>query len=258
MIGLPPGNILQYIYLKKRLRLLKKENFNSFIEIGSGNGNVSKIFLELGFRGTGFDLNESACINNKTKNKSFIDSKTYEVFNEDFLLKEEIPKVDVIISCMVIEHMPENVLNNYFNKCKEMLKSGGRIITLVPSSMRHWGIEDEIAGHYKRYEFDDFKNISQKFDLSISNMSGLTYPISNIVFNLSNKLIKKNEIDKLDLSQEDKTIYTGNRNVKFKTTFPPIFNLILNPVVLYPFYILQNIFRKNKNSMVIYNEFQKN
>ena len=93
MIGLPPGNILQYIYLKERLSLLKSQGLKSFIEIGSGNGNLSKIFLD-----------------------------------------------------------------------------------------------------------------------------------------------------------------TGNRNVKYKTIFPKVFNTILNPVMLYPFHILQKIFKNNKNNLVIYSE----
>ena len=155
---------------------------------------------------------------------------------------------------MVIEHMPAEVLNDYFLECKKVLNENGIIITFVPSSMIHWGIEDEIAGHIKRYEFEDFKKLSKKYDLSINNLAGLTYPISNIVFGISNKLIKSNEISKLKLSQKEKTIYTGNRNVKYKTTFPKVFNLILNPVMLYPFHILQKIFKNNKNNLVIYSE----
>jgi SAM-dependent methyltransferase len=258
MIGLPPGNILQYIYLKERLEVLKSQGLKSFIEIGSGNGNVSKIFLDKGFTGTGFDLNESACENNKVRNIDCIKKGDYNVFNEDFILKELDSKVDIIISCMVIEHMPAEVLNDYFLKCKEVLNENGIIITLVPSSMDYWGIEDEIAGHIKRYEFEDIKQLSKKYDLSINNLAGLTYPISNIVFGISNKLIKSNESGKLKLSQKEKTIYTGNRNVKYKTTFPKVFNIILNPFILYPFHILQKIFKKNKNNMVIYGELKKN
>ena len=44
MIVLPHGNILQYIYLKKCLKSLRFNGLSSFIEIGSGNRNVSNIF----------------------------------------------------------------------------------------------------------------------------------------------------------------------------------------------------------------------
>ena len=88
MIGLPPGNILQYIYLKERLDSIKTKSLKSFIEVGSGNGNVSKILLDKGFTGFGFDLNESACENNNERNGDYIKKGDYKVFNEDFILKE--------------------------------------------------------------------------------------------------------------------------------------------------------------------------
>lgn len=257
MIGLPPGNILQYLYLKERLNILAKNGAKQFIEIGSGNGNVSNIFLKKGFEGVGFDLNSGACLNNSEKNAFFVNNDKYEVINDDFITKQDLPKADVIISCMVIEHMPDDILDAYFKKCQATLKDGGVLITFVPSSMKYWGVEDDIAGHIKRYEFKDFSDLKEKYKFEINNISGLTYPISNWLFRISNRLIKKGESDKLELSQKDKTIYTGNRDVKFKTTFPKIFNLILNPIVIYPFHILQKIFKNNKNNMVIYCEFKK-
>ncbi len=59
---LPPGSILQNLYLKERIR---KSNWKNFIEIGSGNGFLSNILLQNGLFGKGFDLNSSACENNR-------------------------------------------------------------------------------------------------------------------------------------------------------------------------------------------------
>lgn len=257
MIGLPPGNILQYLFLKERLNRYRGIGKKSFIEIGSGNGNVSEIFLKKGFEGIGFDLNESACANNRKHNQSFIDSGKYAVNNENFITSNQFLKADIVISCMVIEHMPEELLDQYFKKCHEVLNDGGIIISLVPSSMKHWGIEDEIAGHIKRYEFHDFNLMATKYHLQVKRLTGLTYPLSNVVFGISNSLVKKNESDKLKLSQQEKTVYTGNRDVQYKTTFPKVFNLILNPIAMYPFHVLQKMFGKNKNNLVIYGELEK-
>ena len=82
----------------------------------------------------------------------------------------------------------------------------------------------------------------------------MTYPLSNILYLISNRIIKKKESDKLKLGLDERTVYTGNRNIKYKTTFPKVFNLILNPVSLYAFHLLQRIFSKNKNNLVIYSE----
>jgi hypothetical protein len=122
--------------------------------------------------------------------------------------------------------------------------------------MRHWGIEDEIAGHIKRYEFEDFNEFESLFDLKINHISGLTYPLSNWLIKISNFIINKNESSKLKLSQKERTVYTGNREVSYKTTFPSIFTLILNKYVMWPFHLLQLLFSKNKNSLVIYCELK--
>ena len=157
---------------------------------------------------------------------------------------------------MVIEHLPEDILKPFINKCKDLLSEGGTITFLVPSSMKHWGIEDEIAGHIKRYEKEDFIDFKEKYNLDINNITGLTFPISNWLFQISNFLVKKSESSKLLLSQKEKTVYTGNRNVAYKTTFPIIFGIILNEIVLYPFHIIQKLFSNNKNCLVLYCELR--
>ena len=252
MIEIAPGSILQRMHLKCRLN---KFSPKSFCEIGSGNGYISHILLNEGLTGVGYDLNSSACDNNAVLNNEFIKQKKYRLLNTDFLTETDNQLYDIILSCMVIEHLPEDVVNNYFTICKKKLTPNGKIIVLVPSSMKYWGIEDEIAGHFKRYEFSDIETIAKQQQLKIDDVSGLTYPVSNILFSLSNKLIKKSEGYKKELDMHEQTVLSGNRNVKFKTTFPSYLKIILNEYVLYPFYILQKLNKKNPNSMVIYAEF---
>lgn len=256
MVGLPPGNILQNLYLQERIKVLQKNgNKKFFIEVGSGNGYISNVLLNLGLSGIGIDLNEGACKNNRTLNKFFIENGKYEVIHGDFLENDWATiKTDIVLSSMVIEHLPNPLLNQYFQVAKSLLNNNGTLCTFVPSSMKHWGIEDEIAGHIKRYEYRDFEELSKKYKLKISNLAGLTFPMSNLLFSLSNFLVNKYESDKLKLSQQEQTVYTGNRNVPYKTSFPKIFNLILNPFILYPLHLLQKMFLKNANAMVIYAE----
>jgi len=252
MEEIAPGSILQRMYLKNRLR---RGRYKTFCEIGSGNGYVASILLENGMIGKGFDLNKDACKNNTTKNKSFIEDGIYSVKNGNFFNEPIDEKFDIIISSMVIEHLNENEVRSYFENCKKYLNKRGKIIVLVPACMTYWGIEDEIAGHYKRYEFSDFQQIAAAHSLKIVDIAGLTYPLSNIFFSISNYLVKKNEAFKKNLSMQEQTVLSGNRNVKFKTSFPKYYKLFLNEVVMYPFYILQRIFKNNSNSMVIYCEF---
>lgn len=253
---MPPGNILQSMFLNEQLSSMFKDGIRTFIEVGSGNGNISESLLEYGFTGKGYDLNASACDNNRTLNKQAVDEQRYSVVHSDFIASEG-EKVDLIISCMVIEHMPRAMLDNYMTTAVNRLNPGERLVSIVPSSMRYWGIEDEIAGHIKRYEFSDFNVLGQKYRLDIIKISGLTFPLSNLLIGVSNKLVAEQESDKLLKSQKEKTIDTGNRNVKYKTTFPKVFNIFLNPIVMYPWHVLQKMSAKNPKSMVIYCEMKK-
>ena len=165
-----------------------------------------QIFFKYGFMGIGFDLNKSACKNNNIKNEHFVSNGRYNVRNENFIDFNSDEKYDIIISCMVIEHMDNDFLEQYFIKCKKILSNKGLIISLVPASMKYWGIEDEIAGHIKRYEFKDFENIANQFNLTLNKNIGLTYPLSNLLFSISNRIIKKKESDKLKLSLKERTV----------------------------------------------------
>ena len=256
--NLAPGNILQNMYLKKRIVTNKQTNKLTFIELGSGNGNISNILLKLGLSGIGFDLNKDACILNENLNEIFIKKGDYEVLNNDFFNYKR-KKVDIIISSHTIEHFPEDLLKNFFIKAKSLLKNNGTIISLVPSSMKYWGIEDETVGHYRRFEFQDFIKIAKDNNFIIKNIAGLTYPLSNILFKLSNYLIDRKEAWKKDLSKEEQTKLSssgGAKQVKYKTNFPYWFKYIINEITMYPFYLLQLFFKKNRDSMVIYCEYE--
>jgi phospholipid N-methyltransferase len=254
-----PGSILQRIYLKKRInKIIKNSKYRNFIEIGSGTGYLSNILLNKGYTGVGYDLNSASCDVNNQINSTFIGQNKYNVRNEDFLAcKNEYGKVDLIISCMVIEHLNEEDTFKYFNKCRELLTDEGVLISLVPSSMKYWGIEDEIAGHFKRYSFNCFKIIAKEHNYRIVDCCGLTFPLSNVIFPFSNFLIKRAESKKLNMTKQEQTILSSNRKVLFKSDFPMFFYLLLNEFTLFPFHILQRIFKRNSNSLVIYCEMMK-
>ena len=252
---LAPGNVLQNMYIKYRLRLFSKPSMK-FIELGSGNGNISNILLNKGLSGVGYDLSDTACSNNRHKNADYIESGRYLVKNSDFFDISNSDKVDIIISSHVIEHLPQDIFDRYFEKCTSLLKPGGKIVSLVPSNMKYWSIEDETVGHFRRFEFDDFKEIAKKYNLNIDEMAGLTYPVSNILFGLSTHLLKKNESWKKELSKQEQTVLSssGVRNVKYKTHFPSYFRYLINDITMLPFFIMQLINKKNKSSLVIYSE----
>jgi SAM-dependent methyltransferase len=248
---LAPGNVLQLMYVKERLGSLAGKRF---FDVGAGNGQLSSCLLELGLCGVGFDLNPAACENNAALNKDAIAAGRYRVENADFLRTLLTERADVIISSMVLEHLLPTEVDAYFERCQRAQAPGGMIVTLVPGSPGHWGIEDEIAGHRKRYSFSCFDEIASAHGLSVAHLAGLTYPLSNWLLPLSNFLTRRRERHKLGLTMQERTVLSGNRDVRWKTVFPRFVAYLVNEITLYPFYLLQRAFRHHPGSMVIYCE----
>jgi hypothetical protein len=156
---------------------------------------------------------------------------------------------------MVLEHWTEEQVEAFLAKASGLLVPGGRLCVLVPGSPSHWGIEDDTAGHLRRYTFEALRALAHKTGLVIVDLRGLTYPLSNLVLSLSNLLVRRSESHKIALSAHERTIASGSRSVAYKTTFPGWLRLFVNEGTLYPFHVAQIFFRDNPASLVIYCEF---
>jgi 2-polyprenyl-3-methyl-5-hydroxy-6-metoxy-1,4-benzoquinol methylase len=251
--GHAPGTILQFLFIRERLRRKSKKPMK-FIEVGSGKGFLSHLLLSEGHAGVGVDLNQSACAINQEVNEQHIVKGEYEIINSDFNIIDKT-EFDFLIASMVIEHLNEYDLDQFIKKAKNIVKKDGFLIFLVPSNMMAWGIEDEIAGHVKRYSFRDIESLANDHQMKIEIKVGLNYPISNWLLNISNYIINKHEGHLISESEKIRTIYTGNRNVMYKTVFPKYLNIVLNEILLLPFHFIQKAFRNSEKCLVMYFEF---
>jgi SAM-dependent methyltransferase len=251
---LPPGTILQLMYLRERLTQLTP---GSFIEIGPGSGEITRLLLDHGWTGYSFDLEEKTIMSLKSRFSNAVDEGRLMPVIENYLCFDcASAKVDLVISCMVMEHMDEESQHSFMTKSKSCLKPGGMLIGLVPASPAHWGIEDDIAGHYRRYTREDISALAVSNNWNLQHITGLTYPVSNVLLPISNFLVNRSERKKLSLSLLARTKASGRRTVLFKTHFPSVLGLILNRFTLFPFYLLQKYCAKSKSALVIYFELK--
>ena len=248
---LAPGSILQAMYLKERLYSRKR---GSFIEIGVGQGNLSSCLLALGWTGIGYELDAQSAARAADLNASAIAEGKYRVVRGDWLTAP-CARADLVISSMVLEHLNEEDQARYFVRCREQLSPDGLCILIVPGSPRDWGIEDEIAGHYRRYDYAQLHALLEKEGCRVLHLAGLTYPLSNWLLPLSNFLVHRAESQKRALSLGQRTQSSGRRDVWGKTRFPGAARLVLNEIALYPFHLLQKMARTAQRALVIYCEF---
>jgi SAM-dependent methyltransferase len=242
---LPPGTILQFLYLRERLRELPP---GDFIEVGTGTGQLTRQLRSLGWRGVGYELSEAAAAQARERNPGI------EVRTADWLTAPLDQPADLVISSMVIEHMPAEQERAYLERAREVLKPGGRLALIVPASPRHWGIEDEIAGHQRRYTRTGLQRRLEQLGWRVEHLAGLTYPLSNVLLPISNRIVASAEGSQVRLSALERTTRSGNRNVMGKTSFPGAARLLLNPVVLFPLHLLQKACRNAEGALVLYAE----
>lgn len=253
MVTLPPGTLLQLIYLDERLRGVTP---GRFIEVGPGSGEITNRLLKAGWSGTVYDLSEETVIALKRRFAPEISCGRLTIVLGDYLNAtfKEGDRVDAIISCMVMEHLNDEAERKFMEISASRIRAGGRMIGLVPASSLHWGIEDDIAGHCRRYSKKSLLSLVRATGWEATHIAGLTFPVSNFLLPLSNYLVRRQEANKLALTPLERTTHSGHRHVHFKTHFPSILQLLLNEQVLRPLHWLQKCFSDSERALVIYFE----
>lgn len=249
---LPPGTILQLMYLKERLHDMPP---GRFAEIGVGQGHLSACLLSLGWSGIGFELDPDSSRAALDLNRTAVAAGRYQVRNVDWLECAPDTPVDLLVSCMVLEHFDDDGEARYLEQCRRWLSGRGIGVLLVPGSPDDWGIEDEIAGHYRRYSRESLGARLNAMGWRVQHMAGLTFPLSNALLPVSNALVRKAEGARQTWSMADRTLASGKRAVSGKTTFPAWAGLLLNEIALYPLHLMQKLFRGARRALVLYAEF---
>lgn len=248
---LPPGTILQHLYFRERIR---RRPPGRFVEIGVGRGHLSRLLLRLGWDGIGFDVSADAVHAAAATNAQAIGAGRYDLRHDDWLRSDEEFAAQLVVSSMVLEHLDDADEARYFEHAAATLADGGVAAAFVPSSPRHWGIEDDIAGHLRRYTADGLVQRLDDLGWRTEHTAGLTYPLSNILLPASNRLVARAEGQKRELTLTERTEASGVRTVPLKTLFPAVCGLALNPVTLYPLHLVQKAARRHPDALVLYFE----
>lgn len=248
---LPPGTILQRMYLRERLAHMTP---GRFVEVGVGGGSMTEVLLERGWTGIGYEPSEEAARAGAARLARYIRQGRFTLEERDWLTSPAAPAADLVMSSMVLEHLSDSDERRYFQRCEQTLGAGGLAILFVPASPAHWGIEDEVAGHYRRYTAEQMRTMLRELGWEPSHLAGLTFPVSNLLLSASNALVARNESYKRGLTMVERTRRSGHREVPLKTAFPRVFGLVLNELVLYPAHVLQKLARRHPAALVLYVE----
>lgn len=86
---------------------------------------------------------------------------------------------DYLIALEVLEHIQDDA--EALTSWRDWLKPQGRAIISVPAHQHKWTASDEWAGHYRRYDREDFIAALKKSGFKIELVESYGFPIANII-----------------------------------------------------------------------------
>jgi SAM-dependent methyltransferase len=244
----PPGTFCTQEALRDAL---KQRGGHTFLDVGCGGGDLSKLMCDAGLTGIGVDFSDRALqIAGKTLDP-YIRKGQYRLQLGDVHdLPADFAKVDIAISYMVMEHVEDDV--GFIQKIAQYVKPGGTIILAVPGRRDRWSLEDETVGHFRRYDRGDLDAVLRKASLGQVSVWSVGVPTINMLFNISLWMVARSgETAKVGLSQREQTETSGIRDIPWKTVFPPWVRIILNRVTLYPLFVIQRMFYRSGLGVVM-------
>ncbi|HKW59016.1 MAG TPA: class I SAM-dependent methyltransferase [Candidatus Dormibacteraeota bacterium] len=235
----PPGTLLQN---QTVMEIVAKTAPRTFCEVGVGAGTLSLGLCRRGLSGVGIEFSRTAIEAATERLQNYIGEGRYRIVEADFMSMAPPPETfDLAVSMMVMEHVDDDAA--FAARLKDLVRPGGTVIVGVPARRDRWGIEDEAAGHLRRYERRSLLQTLTDAGLSDAVVRSVSVPAANLTFHASNFLLRRaGEGRKTALSQRERTETSGVRDIPFKTVFPAPFKAILNPIAMYPLFVLQRAF----------------
>ena len=149
-----PGIKCKFDILKKNLNT--KETFSSGIDLGS-SGNSILLFLDKMKNKSFLDITELPL-------KQYRDTITYHPLCSDLKrLPYRNESFDFVSALDVLEHIKNDHLA--ISEISRIVKKSGIVVITVPHRMKYYTNQDQIIGHYRRYEIDEMVDLFRKFNL---------------------------------------------------------------------------------------------
>lgn len=184
------------------------------LEVGSGIGNISKVFLDAGYQLTVSDIRENYCgylEENLSHYPNLKDIVKLDLVHPEFekVYATYLGQFDNLYALNVVEHIEDDVLA--LDNCRKLVRPGGRIVILVPAYQALYNTFDENLFHFRRYTRTTLSRVFFKNKLTILKAFHFNF-IGILGWFFSGSILKK------------ETIPSGQMNLYNKLV--PIFRLI--------------------------------
>ena len=226
-------------FLFRRHEIIRRvQSGKRFLEIGPGNLELAKELLSNFDRGVLIDFNSKDVIeifDNLPDNFK----KRFQLIIQDFTeFKFPQNSFNCVIACEVMEHIEDDEI--FLNKIKYLLHAGGQLVLSVPARMRFWSIDDELAGHIRRYEKQElYKKLKESGFCEIEIIS-YGFPFQNLIRLARISYVQKKRKERMSWNQIERS--KESAFLLRQRNYFDFLGLLINKYTILPFAALATLF----------------
>ena len=226
-------------FLFRRYEIMRiVKNGESFLEIGPGDLGLALDLTSKFTSGTLVDFNVTDV------------KQIYNDLSEDFKEKLKLiiadfskydqfeSRFDCVVACEVLEHVEDDM--HFLHRTNELLVEGGQLIISVPARQKYWSVDDEIVGHFRRYERQDLHKKLREAGYSRIKIIAYGFPFQNLIRLGRIALAKFQYKEKVNWEKEKQSQQSAFM-VK-RRSYIDWMGLFVNKYTLYPFCALASLF----------------
>ena len=229
-------------YLFRRYELLRRLGEGEhFLEIGAGRLLLSVELLRHFKRGTLVDFSPRTAEMYEALEDSARSRLTLMI--TDFMDARIENSVDAVVACEVLEHIEYE--DAFLEKVYGHLKPGGHLILSVPARKDLWARDDEMAGHFRRYEKSEIADLLSRHGLRLLEVISYGFPFVNLFRIARIMLANRQYAEKSQWSKDERTKDSGSM---LKGPLIASLGLLVNPVTIYPLCLVSSMFNSQDRS----------
>ncbi len=227
-------------YLFRRYEIMQRvKKGEHFLEIGPGNLGLAQELLVKFRRGTLIDFNTTDVEQIYTELQESYKQRL-KLIIADFSEYQFNQKFDCVVACEVLEHIVDDRI--FLQKTNGLLTNFGQLILSVPAREKYWAKDDEIVGHYRRYEKKDLHKKLIEAGYSQIDIAAYGFPFQNLVrlgrvFFAGFQYNEKAKWDQKKQSQQSAFMIKNKPYLK-------LLGFVLNKYTIYPFNVIASLFNE--------------